>query len=104
KFTIYFKEKNVCISYNIIVKMMKRLFLLMFVYVFAGCLSSTPPRELAEAYQVAGKNKTELEKVIRYFSGDPKDSLKLKAAVFSIQHMVGLYYFDGEQLNHYLKY
>jgi hypothetical protein len=47
--------------------------------------------------QIAGKNRKELEKVLKYYGKNPADSLKLRAAEFLIVNMPGKYseYYDA---------
>jgi len=49
------------------------------------CTSS--PNFLRTNLKLAGKNKSELEKVINHYSTNPSDSLKRKAALFLIENM-----------------
>jgi hypothetical protein len=46
----------------------------------------------------AGKNRIELEKAITYYSNNPDDKLKLKAAQYLIANMPGHYTLGGEKL------
>ena len=46
---------------------------------------------LEEVLKLAGSNRHELERVIKHYSKDPADSLKLKAAEFLILNMPGKY-------------
>ena len=55
---------------------------------------------LEVSLQLAGDNRYELEKVLRYYQKDPSDSLKYKAACFLIQNMSYYKYTDGEQLEY----
>ena len=52
---------------------------------------------LEEVYKLAGSNSGELKRVIRHYSSDTADSLKLKAAEFLILNMVDKYseYYDA---------
>ncbi len=51
-------------------------------------------KDLQVAYDLAGKNKSELESVLKYYSNSKKDSLKYKAAKFLITKImpIGYYY------------
>jgi hypothetical protein len=60
--------------------------------------------ELEQALVLAGKNRAELEKVLKRYSIDPADSLKYKAACFLIENMPGYYYYEGEDLDRYSAY
>jgi hypothetical protein len=55
------------------------------------------PSEIASILQLAGKNRKELEKVLKYYGKNPADSLKLRAAKFLIVNMPGKYseYYDA---------
>ncbi|QTD38544.1 hypothetical protein JL193_04450 [Polaribacter batillariae] len=52
---------------------------------------SEPSKEIGQALKLAGENKAELQKVIDHYQA-PKDSLKLKAALFLIGNMDSHYY------------
>ena len=54
---------------------------------------------LETVLQVAGENRQELEKVLRYYKKNSSDSLKYKAACFLIENMPFYTYSDGEQLD-----
>jgi len=56
-----------------------------FIFVFTGCASY--PDSLKSNFKLAGKNKSELKKVIRHYSVHRADSLKRKAAIFLIENM-----------------
>ena len=62
------------------------IFFLSFLLVSASCNGHS---ELDKALRLSGDNRIELEKVIRHFSQDTSDSLKLKAALFLIENMPG---------------
>jgi hypothetical protein len=47
--------------------------------------------EVEEVLQEAGSNRCELEKVLKHYSKNPADSLKLRAAEFLIANMSGRY-------------
>jgi len=55
------------------------------LFLIAGCVSY--PKYLETNFQLAGKNKDELKKVIRHYSTHRTDSLKRKAAIFLIENM-----------------
>lgn len=72
---------------------MRLLFLfiqsLFYGILFLSCQEKTT--KLSEALELAGLNRGELEKVLRYYSRHESDSLKLKAARFLIENMPGHY-------------
>jgi len=49
----------------------------------------------------AGRNRKELKKVIAHYQENPRDSLKLKSAIFLIGNMEGQVHYDGEWLREY---
>ena len=72
---------------------MKHLYeILLFGFLFfsSGC-SHKKDSPLEEVLKLAGSNRHELERVIKHYSKDPEDSLKLKAAEFLILNMPGKY-------------
>ena len=71
--------------------------------ILAGC-THTSRTPLETALREAGDNRAELEKVLDTYARHPQDSLKYRAACFLIEHMPGLSYYEGEQLDHYLTY
>jgi len=62
------------------------------------------PRDVRNVLKAAGENRPELEKVLRYYSQNPADSLKLKAAYFLIRNMDDKFYYDGKLLDIYSQY
>lgn len=56
---------------------------------------------LKEALALSGPNRPELEQVLAHYSKDPRDSLKLRAAVFLIENMPGHYSYRSEELDAY---
>lgn len=59
---------------------------------FYGCRKPVHyPPEIESVLQSAGKNRKELENVLRQYSRNPSDSLKLRAAEFLIANMPGKY-------------
>lgn len=54
-----------------------------------------------ENMAAAGKNRKELEKVIARYRQNPRDSLKLKSAVFLIGNMENNIHFDGQWLQEF---
>lgn len=63
-----------------------------------------PQSSLEMALQKAGSNQAELEKVLRYYQKNPKDSLKYKAACFLIENMPYYNYPSSKQLDNYKNY
>jgi len=51
----------------------------------------------------AGKNRKELEKVVAHYQQNPRDSLKLKSAIFLIGNMENHVHYEGEWLTEYDK-
>lgn len=85
----------------------KKLNLLLFsLILFFSCSTNKieHPKEIEQIINTAGSNKAELQKVIAHYSSNKKDTLKLKSAYFLIANMEGLYYYEGEQIDQYLKY
>lgn len=65
-------------------------------YIFFVFITSCSnyPQELKHSIEISGKNKNELIRVIDRYSKKPEDSLKLKAAIYLIKNMEGLYSID----------
>ncbi len=59
---------------------------------------------LNSALELAGENRSELEKVLSRYGKSPGDSLKYKAACFLIENMPYYSYYEGELLDNYLTY
>lgn len=59
------------------------------------------PDPLERALELAGSNRTELEKVLEHYSKTEADSLKLKAAEFLIANMPGHFSYDTTMLSIY---
>ncbi|NMB50663.1 MAG: discoidin domain-containing protein [Bacteroidales bacterium] len=76
KNTIPYKKYNV-----------KFLFLIFFTCALTTCKQKTYNQRLVAALELAGSNRSELEKVLEYYSQEKSDSLKLKAAEFLICNM-----------------
>jgi hypothetical protein len=72
---------------------MKRIIyitVLFAIILFSACDNQTnkyTSEKLDKVFEEAGNNKSELEKVIIYYSEKESDSLKLKAAYFLIENM-----------------
>jgi hypothetical protein len=56
---------------------------------------------LEEALALAGSNRLELESVLKHYSTEAKDSLKLRAALFLVENMLGHYSYDGQEILSY---
>ena len=70
----------------------------------ASCSGEKEAGRLEYALSQAGPNRVELEKVLDRYSRAPEDSLKYEAAVFLIENMPYYSYYEGEQLDNYLRY
>jgi len=64
---------------------MNNIIYLLCVISFFSCTSDSD--RIKESLKQAGDNQVELEKVIQYYSEHVEDSLKLKSAIFLIEHM-----------------
>ncbi len=67
--------------------------LLYGVCLFTFSCTSYPP-EIQHSLESAGKNRNELIKVLDHYDQKTEDSLKLKAAIYLIKNMEGLYSLD----------
>ncbi len=66
--------------------------IILAITILFSCVSCNPvSSHLENALKQSGNNRHELEEVLHYFSFDPGDSLKYKAAVFLIENMPGHY-------------
>ena len=72
---------------------MRLIFYLLLVIFLYSCREATS--RLEQTLQLAGDNKLELQKVLDHYACD---SLKLKAAIFLIENMLGHYSLDGPYL------
>ena len=64
------------------------------------CISCTKKSsKLEDALKAGGNNRSELEEVLRHYSKDDKDSLKLKAAIFLLENMPGHYTLRGDKID-----
>ena len=72
---------------------MRLIFYLLLVIFLYSCREATS--RLEQTLQLAGDNKLELQKVLDHYASD---SLKLKAAIFLIENMLGHYSLDGPYL------
>lgn len=84
--------------------MLKRKCKVLFVsfLLICGLTSCHTNSKLEWALSIAGENRTELEKVLKYYEKDT-DSLKLKAAVFLIENMPGHRSYTGDAIENYYK-
>ncbi len=67
------------------------------------CIACQSPenRQLEQALSLAGENRSELEKVLRYYRIERPDEFKFKAACFLIANRPGHYSIDCDALNWY---
>lgn len=65
----------------------KSLCLVVISTLFSTIGYASYPTSLEKNFQLAGKNQSELKKVIRHYSVHRADSLKRKAAIFLIENM-----------------
>lgn len=65
---------------------MKNLYLFVFLIGAIYSCNKYPP-DIKETLKIAGQNKSELEKVLDYYSRSPDDSFKFKAACFLIRNL-----------------
>ena len=73
------------------------IFAVFSIFLLASCHGAN--RKIEEAFNLAGDNRAELERVIEYYADDP---LKLSAAEFLISNMPGHYsYLDTATVNRY---
>ncbi|MGJ1225354.1 hypothetical protein ACR78H_07445 [Sphingobacterium siyangense] len=79
-----------------------RFLFFLLVILISAC--STKPSRLELALQKAGKNRTELEKVINKYSEDPIDSLKRRSVIFLIENMDGYFSYEGKSMSDYKNY
>ncbi|MCD7972824.1 MAG: transglutaminase domain-containing protein [Candidatus Azobacteroides sp.] len=78
-----------------------RSFLTIKLVVISILFSCTGPSRLEYALNFAGENRSELEKVLAYYSRQPQDTLKYQAACFLIENMPYHYYYDHEILDYF---
>lgn len=77
--------------------------LIMFLVTSCSEKKQNDDNKIEMALLLSGKNRPELEKVLRYYSVDSKDSLKLKAAEFLISNMTHHRSICGEYIENYIK-
>lgn len=75
---------------------MQKLRYLLLILLVSSC--TTYPEAIEDVLQQAGNNRKELEKVLKHYSRNPADTLKLRAAEFLIENMPGKYseYMEGQ--------
>ena len=64
--------------------------------IFCSCRDTSP--HLEYALQASEANRAELEKVLKHYSPNPEDSLKLQAALFLIENMPEHFSYSGQFL------
>ncbi|MDR1623825.1 MAG: hypothetical protein LBS04_02490 [Tannerellaceae bacterium] len=69
------------------------------IIMFASC--NRHPDYLEQSLELAGDNRSELEKVLLYYQQDSVDSFKYRAAVFLISNMSANYSYTGEGMEKY---
>ncbi len=74
-------------------------FIILFSLLCGSCRNYSARVEKVLKY--SGPNRPELEKVLRHYSRNPQDSLKLRAALFLIENMPGHYTLESETLQKY---
>lgn len=77
--------------------MRRNVFISLLILFLVSCEAGKT--NLEYALNLAGKNRSELEKVLEYYRKETSDSLKLKAAIFLIENMPGHYSYKD---NYYL--
>lgn len=80
---------------------MKLKYIYTYIIFLATLSCQTRNEALETALQLAGENRSELEKVLDHYSLNPADSLKLQAAEFLIANMPGHYTLQGDLINAY---
>ncbi|MDR1594342.1 MAG: hypothetical protein LBS43_07665 [Prevotellaceae bacterium] len=83
--------------------MKKRLIYLVIALLVTGCGRNRYSPAIEEVLQQAGDNRSQLEKVLKRYSHNPADSLKLRAAEFLITNMPDKYSVDFQSANKVLK-
>ena len=77
--------------------MNKNFIVLLFLFFSSSCAQKT---DLDITLELAGENRSELEKVLMYYNDDV---LKYKAACFLIENLPYHHFYEGEAINHYHK-
>ncbi len=67
--------------------MKKQLLFTFLIIILSGC--QKPVSNLEKALVLAGDNRSEVEKILAYYSQKPEDSLKYRAACYLIENMPG---------------
>ena len=71
--------------------MPRNILFFFIVLIFSSCVSdNTVDQQTESSLQFAGNNRTELEKVLKYYKNDPQ---KLEAAKFLIRNMPKVFHF-----------
>lgn len=76
-------------------------FIILIVFLTGSCRQNKSSG-LDIALKLAENNRPELEKVLKYYSKTPADSLKYRAACFLIENMPYYNYYEGRLLDEYL--
>ncbi|WP_300601610.1 hypothetical protein [Niabella sp.] len=72
---------------------------------FCSCMKGESVRnDLNSAFVKAMTNRSELEKVLKKYSAQKRDSLKRKAAIFLIQNMPGYFSYEGKGIEEFCNY
>ena len=80
----------------------KQSIYLSWIFCTTLCFSCrTHSEKLNDALKLSGKNRQELEKVLKHYSQDRADSLKRKAAIFLIENMPGHFSYNGPYLREF---
>lgn len=80
--------------------MIKIISYIFLILLLTAC--SVEKKELTLALDAAKENRSELETVLKHYSLQAKDSLKLRAAQFLIENMPYHFYYDGEKVEQQL--
>ena len=80
-----------------------RLVLIMIVSIACNGHEALLRADLDLALRMSGENRPELIKVLRHYSQNPKDSLKLESAKFLISNMIHHYSISGEYMDKHIK-
>lgn len=74
----------------------KHLFIMLLFFTVNSCQRND--EKLRSTLELVGNNKKELQKVLDYYSKNPSDSIKLKAARYLIENLSGHFSFDTTHL------
>lgn len=83
--------------------MCKKLLVILFPAISLLAACTTNASRIKEVLLLAGENGKELQKVLAYYSKDPADSLKLRAAEFLIINMPGHRCLYGEDVDSFYR-